>query len=202
MLKQRLSGIALVLAAGFALGMLFGVILPRWGGSSPKVYNTATILKQVQTLSELVTVKYVMEKVEIVEDPPRDWLRSALPEALSWGRVILVAHGIVKAGVDLSQLRPGDLEVREKRLLVKLPPARITDAYLDEKQTQVIEHTSGLLRTLNKDLEQTTRQNALDDIRRAARANGILRDADERAQSQLKHLLQQLGFTEVQFRAP
>ena len=204
MQKRSLTAIGLLLAVVFGLGLFFGVVLPRlFGGRpAPQVYNTATIIKQIQTLSELVTVKYVMEKIEILEDPPKSWFGSALPQSWSWDRVILVAHGVVKAGVDLSQLKPGDIEVSDRKITLRLPPARITDAYLDEKQTQIVEHTTGLLRALNKDLETTTRQNALDDIRRAARSNGITKDADERAQAQLAHLLEVFGFTQVDFRAP
>ncbi len=199
-MKQRLSVVILILALIFGCGLFFGLLVRGWSGrKAPVVYNTATILKQIQTLSELVTVKYVMEKVEILEDPPQG-LVAFVPGTT--GRVILVAHGVVKAGVDLSQLKAADVQVTQRKVVVRLPQARITDAYLDDKQTQVIEHTSGLLRSLNKDLEQTTRQNAIDDIRRAARSNGILKDADERARAQLTHLFQQLGFEGVDFRAP
>jgi len=64
-----------------------------------------------------------------------------------------------------------------------------------------VERNTGFLRAFNKDLEQTARQNAVEDIRRAARTGGILKEADERARAQLKHLFQQLGL-EVEFRAP
>ena len=116
-------------------------------------------------------------------------------------RVILVAHGIVKSGVDLSQLKPEDLKISGKRISIRLPPAQITDAYLDEKQTQVIEHNTSFMREFNKDLEHNARQNAIEDIRRAARRGGINRDADERARLELKNLFGQLGF-EVEFRGP
>jgi hypothetical protein len=200
MFKSRLIAIALLLAVVFGLGLFLGHGLPRWVGfgSAPRVYNTATILTQVQTLSQLVTVKYVMEKVEVLEDPSQNPLRQLLPDNT---RVILVAHGIVKAGVDLSQLKPGDVRVSGKKIVLALPPPQITDAYLDEKQTQVIEHTTGFLRSFNKDLEQTTRQNAIDDIRRAARSGGILKEAEDRAHAQVTRLLQELGFEEVEFCA-
>ena len=70
MLRERLPAVALAAALVFGLGLLFGLVVPRLAGIhvAPKVYNTTVILKQVQTLSELVTVKYVMEKVEILED--------------------------------------------------------------------------------------------------------------------------------------
>ena len=192
MFKQRLAIIVLFLAMLFGVGLALGLFLPRWAGSTsaPKLYNTATLLRQIQTLSQLATVKYVMEKIVVLEDVK--WLGES--------RVLMVAHGVVKAGLDLSQLQPADLTILDKRVLIRLPPAQITDAYLDEKQTRVVERTTGLLRAFDKDLEQTARQNAVDDIRRAARTGGILKDADERARAQVTNLFKQLGFEKVEFR--
>jgi len=201
MLKQRLAIIVLVLAVIFTIGLVIGVLLPhlaRIGGARSGPYNTSTIVQQVQTLSELVTVKYVMEKVVIQEDPPQNTIRKLLPDET---RVILVAHGIVKAGVDLNQLKPGDMRVSGKQVILSLPKAQITDAYLDEKQTKIVEHNTSFLRDFNKDLEQTARLNAVEDIRRAARNCGILKDADERARAQLKYFFQQLGY-DVEFKSP
>jgi hypothetical protein len=189
--KQRMTIAVLFLVILFGCGLLLGLFLPRLAGftGTPKGFNTATVLQQVKTLSELVTVQYVMEKVIVLEDVK--WFGE--------NRVLLVAHGIVKAGVDLDQLKPEDLRVAGKQISLRLPPAQITDAYLDDKQTRVIERTTGLLRAFDKDLEQTARQNAVDDIRRAARTSGILKDADDRAKAQVKNLLLQLGFEEPEF---
>jgi hypothetical protein len=87
-----------------------------------------------------------------------------------------------------------------KTLTITLPRPEITDAYLDDAQTKVIERTTGFLRSLDKDLEQTTRQYAVDDIRRAALQGGILNDASERARTELRAFFQQAGFETVQFR--
>jgi hypothetical protein len=57
-----------------------------------------------------------------------------------------------------------------------------------------VERTTGLLRSFDKDLEQTARQIAVDDIRRAARYAGILKDADERARAQIERLFLQTGY--------
>jgi hypothetical protein len=200
MFKQRLAYFALGVV--FVLGIVLGIGFPRWTGWSspaPKVFNTATVLKQVKTLSQLVTVKYVMEKVEVLADPPQNILRQFWFDDT---HVVLVAHGIIKAGVDLAQLKPADLKISGKRITINLPQAQITDAYLDDHLTQVVERNTGFLRTFNKDLEQTARQNAIDDIRRAARHSGILKDAEERARAQLTHLCRQLGFEDVEFSKP
>jgi len=198
MFKSRLANLALFVMLIFAFGLVIGILFPRWAGfnSAPKAYSTATILKQVQTLSELVTVKYVMEKVEILTDPPQNPFRAVLPDDT---HVTLVAHGIVKAGIDLGQLKPDDLRISGKEIRITLPMAQITDAYLDDKKTQIIERNTGFLRSFNKDLEQTARQNAIDNIRRSARTSGILKDAEERARAQLTNLCRQLGFETVEF---
>ena len=198
-MKQRLAIIILVLAVIFTVGLVIGVLLPRLAGfgmARGRVYNTSAIVQQVQTLSELVTVKYVMEKVVIQDDPPQNTIRRFFPDDT---RVILVAHGIVKAGVDLSKMQPGDVRLSGKQVTLALPKAQITDAYLDELQTKVVEHNTSYFRDFNKDLEQTARLNAVEDIRRAARTSGILKDADDRARAQLKYFFSQLGF-EVEFK--
>jgi hypothetical protein len=183
--------VALVL---FALGVGLGWFLPRpWAGSSRSFLNTGTVIRQVQTLAQLVTVRYTMEKVVSLEDVK--W-----SETFGTSRVLLVAHGVVKAGVDLRQLEAKDVRMAGNAISVALPPARITDAYLDENQTQVIERTTGLLRIFDKGLESAARQQALEDIQRAARRGGILKEADQKAREQLANLLHQLGFERVEFR--
>jgi hypothetical protein len=124
-------------------------------------------------------------------------------EDVKWygeSRVLLLAHGVVKAGVDLKRLQPGDITISDATISIRLPIPQITDAYLDDKETKVIDHTTGLLRAYDKDLEQTARQNAVNDIARAARRGGILDDANTRARQELETLLKRTGFERVEFR--
>ena len=174
----------------FATGIWIGFTVTRWmkTGSGLHEENTATVVEQVQNLSDLVTVKYVLEKVIILED-------------VKWygeNRVLLLAHGIVKAGIDLKRIKPEDVTISGKTISVRLPPPQITDAYLDDKQSLVIDHTTGLLRVFDKNLEQTARQNAVDDIRRAARTDGILDEADKRAKLELALFLHNVGFERIE----
>lgn len=182
----------------FGLGVLCGLKLSWWWNpnSSARFYNTVAILQQVKTLSELVTVQYVIEKVEGIEVPSENLVGQLVG---SENRLLLLAHGTVKAGIDLGKLNHDDIVVDGKTIFINLPNAKITDAYLDEKLTQVIDRKTGLLAPSDRDLEQTVRKNAVDDIRRAAREGGILKAAEERAQAQLKNLLLQLGFEKVEF---
>lgn len=198
MLKRRAT-VFLLMTALFLIGLYFGSKLQRlFGhGGATRTYNTPVLLQQVQTLSELVTVKYVVQKVEVWEDPPSGLLTQFVAGD---NRILLLAQGVVKAGVDLGQLRPEDLKIEGRTIRIHLPPARITDAYLDDKETKVIERTTGFLRKFDKDLEQNVRRSAVEDMRLAAGRGGILRDADERARTQLAGFFRLMGFEKVEFQ--
>ena len=200
---QRLARILFtIIIAAILLGAggWIGFKLTRLAaGSQPREEDTATIIRQVQTLADLVTVKYVVEKVVIVDAPPQSTLGQFVQGD---NRVLMLAHGIVKAGIDLKHFAPADVTISGRTIRIKLPAAQITDAYLDENQTKVIDWKQGFLRSFDKDLEQKARQMAVDDIRRAARNDGILDEAMQRAQLQLAAFFQAAGFERVDFSSP
>ena len=176
--------------AGFIL--LMGVLSWVWWYRStearPVIADTSTVVRQVQALNELSTVKYVLEKVVLLQD-------------VKWygeNRLLMVAHGVAKAGVNLANIRPSDVATSPGRIRLQLPHAVLSDVYLDERHTQVIERTTGLLREFDQNLEQDARRQAVDQIRVAARDAGILKDADERARAQITQMLHSLGFVEVE----
>jgi hypothetical protein len=184
--------IAVAAAVILALAIYLTFTMARWAnrGAGLHLMNTASVVREVQSLSDLVTVQYVMEKVVMLED-------------MKWygeNRVMMLAHGVVKAGIDLKRIKPDDVTISGKKISIHLPVAQVTDAYLDDKASQIIDHSTGLLRSFDKDLEQTARQNAVDDIARGARKAGILEDADKRARAELETFLKQAGFETVEFR--
>lgn len=192
-MRQFRDFVFAVTAAGL-LGLVIYLTftLGRWAGLGSGLHSgsTTSVVHEVQALSELVTVKYVMDKVVLLED-------------VKWygeNRVLLLAHGTVKAGIDLKRLEPSDVSISGKTICLRLPAPQIMDAYLDETATQVIDHSTGLLRTFDKNLEQTARQNAVDDIARAARKGGILDEANKRARTELEIFLKHAGFESVEFR--
>src|SRR5258708_35363819 len=134
MSKSRRAIVVLAVLGMFLAGLYFGSKLSRFFGhpGASRTYDTPVLLQQVQTLSELVTVKYVVEKVEVWEDPPSGLLAQFVAGD---NRILLLARGNIKAGVDFGQLKPADLRVDGKTIWINLPPARITDAYLDDKET-------------------------------------------------------------------
>lgn len=185
---RKVAGTVAALLVIFAAGIFIGLLTYRWyqaramGG-----FSSPAVLLKVQTLSQFVSVKYSLEKV--VEYDDAKWYGDS--------RVLLVAHGVVKAGIDFNQISPNDIRISGKKISMVLPRARITDAYLDDHQTQILDHSTGVFRLFDNNLEQDARQRAVDELRLAASQNGILGDAAERARSQLTILLYQLGFTDI-----
>ena len=113
-------------------------------------------------------------------------------------RLLMVAHGVAKAGVDLSRLDARAVRADGRRVRVELPRPQLTDVYLDDRRTQVVERSTGVLRAFDKDLEQDGRRQALDQVRLAVREAGILKDAEDRARQQVSALFRQSGFDEVE----
>ena len=159
-----------------------------------QILDSATILRQVQGLQELAVVKYHLERIVAVTDPR--WFGDE--------RLILVAHGVVKAGVDFSQMHPEDIHCDAANGAVEmiLPPPKVLDVYLDEKLTQVYLHEKSIFRRLNKDLNQLARRDALAQIQSAAKDLGVKEDAQQRAELQLRKMFEALGFgnVSIQFR--
>lgn len=188
------AGLLPVLLA--VLGLFFGagVLVARSMRSSGRsgIADTAAVVTQVQALSQLVTVQYVFEKVVLLDD-------------VKWygqNRLLMIAHGVVKAGVDLRKVTKADVTIDGDRLRLRLPRSQLVDTYLDESRTEVLERSTGILRQFDQQMEQDARRQAIESIRKAARAAGILRDADERTRLQLNALGLAAGFraVDVEFR--
>ncbi len=192
MASRKLKILGWTLSSVLLIGIGVGIWVPKitlfsLPEGEIRQLDTPAIIQKIQGISQLVTVKYVIEKVIVLEDAK--WYGE--------NRVLLVAHGIAKAGIDLGKLQPADIVIEGTSLKIFLPAAQITDCYLDEHKTHVIERTTGMLRLFDKDLEQNARRAAIDDIRRAARLNGIIKDAEQRAEQQLEGFFLQFGFDQV-----
>ena len=167
-----------------ALAVFFGAGL--WVGS-PRRADSPVLLREVQELSELVTVKYVMSHVMTKEKVT--WLGT--------DQILLVAQGVVKAGVDLRRMKEEDLRVVGKSVSIRLPRAEVTDNYLVEKYTYVYDRRTGLLVKPERTLEGEARREALSQMLIAAHESGIHKEAETRAREMVAGLLRQLGFEKV-----
>lgn len=188
-LKRILIGGIGVLAVG--VGAFFGV--SRFSGGTSESLRIPGVLREVQQLSELVSVKFSIQKVVGLKE-------EKVP--LGSESILLVVQGTVLAGVDLKELEERNVRVEEKSVFLRLPQARILHVYLDEKQTRVWDRKVTWWTPwvpYNPDFERKARLRAIESIREQAEEMGILRDARRNAEQTIEHLMKLLGADQVTF---
>jgi uncharacterized protein DUF4230 len=153
-----------------------------------------TVVDRIQRLQRLETVVYTMDKIVTGarENP-------LFPDFLAGDRLLMLVHGEVVGGIDFSNLKPGDVKVDGKQILLHLPPPQIFSTRIDSAKTRVYSRQTGLLVPSDPDLETQVRQEAERQLQGAAMADGILRTAQQNAASTITSLLQGLGFERIEF---
>jgi hypothetical protein len=162
---------------------------------TPTIYpSSVTIVRAVRPLARLETVQYTVEKVITAE------IGQGVFGPLFGDRLIFVAHGEVIAGVDLSKLQDGDIQVSpDGTAIVTLPAAEIFVATLDNDESYVYDRETGLFTEGDINLETQARQAAEDQIEAAALEDGILEQAQVNAEAYLRSLILALNVEDVVF---
>jgi hypothetical protein len=207
------SQTAFALIVGLMLGLLFAglagwlvlshnsgqVWLSRvWAAATGRTLSIdvsqSTVVDRIQRLQRLETVVYAMDKVVTGAKE-----NSILPDFLAGDRLLMLVHGEVVAGIDFSELKPGDVTVNGRQVRLHLPVSQVFSVRLDSAKTRVYSRQTGLLVPTDPNLETQVRQEAERELQDSALADGILRTAQQNATSTLTSLLQGLGFEKIEF---
>jgi len=189
------------IAVGFLLGAVVAASIIVWIASwtrnaGPGVrkidVSQPAILNRIQQLERLETVRFYMDKIVSGEHESR-----YLPEFLSGDRLLLIVHGEVIAGIDLSKVKADDIIVRNKSVTVRIPKAEVFTVRIDNERTRVYSRETGLFSRVDPNLESEVRRAAERQLREAAMEEGILKIADKNAHATLTRLLQGLGFERI-----
>lgn len=201
---QRLLTVPILLFTSVVLVVIVGALLllqfnNPFGKSTKKVdVSRPTVLKEIQELGRLETAQFTLEKV--IEAGTQSTL---FKDVLTGSRVLLIAHGRITAGVDLSQVSDADVDVLGNNLRIKLPKADIFEVALDSSKTKVYDRRLGLVSVNDKNIaSESARRAAQDAIKRAACEAGILDVASKNAHDRMKQMFQLVGFTEVYVDIP
>jgi hypothetical protein len=163
--------------------------------SEPEVDIRSLVIKQVRNASELTTAVYVMESVVPTK-------QEAVLGKFTVGttRLLYLARGEVRAGVDLSQLSPEDVQVLADRVVIELPAAQVIDQKIDVERSRVYSYDRGFL-GLGPDtapeLQSLAQRETLRRVVAAACADGLLEQANARAEIVVAQLVN-LAETEKQ----
>jgi hypothetical protein len=190
--SKSLFVVATAVLSVISIGLLLFISL-RPGGAL-RATGPSAVVYEIRQLSELVSVRYLVQKVVGLEEQK---------SPLGSEKLLIIVQARVLGGIDLNQIQPSDVEQRPGgKWLVRLPPARILHVNIDDKQTKVWDRQITWWTPWvapNPDLERQARLKALDEIESAALQMGILEDARRNAESTLRALLQGFGIHGVTF---
>ena len=211
------KGLGVLLSGGsFVLGLV--VLLSVWKSGdwfwknitawttepqpAPKVDIRSIVVKQVQDASELTTAIFTMEAVVPTQ---QDSTVGGL--VIGSTKLLYIAHGEVRAGIDLSKISVADVQAVGETLTVKLPKPKLLDSKIDVGRSSVYDYNRGSL-GLGPDvapqLQSLAQKEALEKITTAACDKGILTQANDRAKLVIGQLLKVPAYKTVmvQVQAP
>ena len=197
-----LALVIVVLSVGLGVGISrfdFAERIPLLGSllqeRPARTTTSPVVVEGVRELDQLSTVR-TTESIVVTRESGGDFL----DRLFSGEKVLLVATGNVEAGVDLSEIGEGDVEIREDTVTIRLPEPEVLSASLDEDKTRVYDRDySALNLRPNDDLVEEARATAEGRIEDAARENGILDTAEMNAEESIRAFVEVLGFKEVRF---
>ena len=154
--------------------------------------SSQTVIKQIRSLNRLETSSFTIEKIIDVGTSGNKF-----SQFLVGDRILLIAHGTVIAGFDMSKIKNENINIKGGTLKLTLPAPEILVTKLDSDQTRVYDRQQGLLTKGDRNLETEARAEAEKVIKDAACKGGILGEASKNARNQLTTLLKSLGFETV-----
>jgi hypothetical protein len=146
-------------------------------------------------LGDLSSVEYTASTV-VERSRPRGGISGVL---LGTDRVVIMALGKIRAGVDLSKIKPSDVQVTGRSIKIRLPRAQIFTVELLPEASRVFDSQRSWLFSEYEGLELE----ALDEARRklreeAERNTTMLEIAETMARLQLIEFLRKAGFEQVE----
>jgi len=205
-----LKNLALLATGGLAgLGLLFLVSLGRTGSQffdqlrasvavtepPAKVDLRSLVVQQVRGASELTTAVYSMESVV-----PASRERTLGGYVIGKTTLLYIAHGEVRAGVDLAALQPSDVQVVGDAMTIRLPPPQVLDSKIDVNRSKVYDYDRGFMGLgpdVAPELQELAQRETLTKVVEAACADGILQSANERAKLAVGQLLSTAGYRQL-----
>ncbi|QZZ20857.1 DUF4230 domain-containing protein [Leptothermofonsia sichuanensis E412] len=161
----------------------------------PKVNVQSVVIQQMRDASELTTAAFTMQAVV-----PTSQDNTFGGFVFGTTRLLYIAYGEVKAGVDLSQVTPENVRVSGEAIQIQLPPPRILDSKIDVNRSSVYDYSRGMLGLgpdVAPELQKLAQQEALTKVIDAACQDGLLTKASDRAQLVVTQLLNTAGYRQV-----
>ena len=148
---------------------------------------SAPIVAKIRNIQELSTT---VQTIETVVPASAERRLGDFPVATT--RLLYIARGEIRAGVDLAELTDADVRVTENKIEIDLPPAKILDSKIDVNHSRVYDYNRGFL-NLGPDvapqLQTLAQRETLIEIVNTACSENILEQANIKAKTAITQLL-------------
>jgi Protein of unknown function (DUF4230) len=172
------------------LSAIFAVATPP-----AQVDIRSMVVQQVRGASELTTAIYSMESVV-----PTSRERTLGNYVIGKTTLLYIAHGEVRAGVDLATLQPSDVQVVGEAITLRLPPPKILDSKIDVNRSKVYDYDRGFMGLgpdVAPELQELAQRETLAKIVETACTSGVLQSANDRAKLTVSQLLTTAGYRQL-----
>jgi hypothetical protein len=202
--------LSLMATGGFMVAaMLLGLGVWRIGGNvlsgvqemftielpEPEVDVRSLVIQQVRGASELTTAVFAMQAVV-----PTSRDRTLGGYTIGKTTLLYIAYGEVRAGVNLADLAPEDVQVLDDTIRLRLPAPEILDSKIDVTRSTVYDYDRGFLGLgpdVAPELQTLAQQQTLQQVVQAACDQGILAQANQRAEAAVTQLLTTAGYENI-----
>ncbi|HEY9624172.1 MAG TPA: DUF4230 domain-containing protein [Crinalium sp.] len=167
-----------------------------------KVDVRSIVVDRVRSASELTTAVFAMQAVV-----PASRDRTLGGYIIGKTTLLYIAYGEVRAGVNLGNIQPQDVQVSNDTIYLRLPPPQILDSKIDVNRSSVYDYDRGFLGLgpdVAPELQSLAQRETLKEIVETACSKGVLQDANERAKLVVGQLLNTAGYANfsVETQAP
>lgn len=198
-LSWMLMGSSLMLGAVLLVGMLrsgdqfLGNLRSLFSPKAPEpqVETRSVVIQQIRQASELTTAVFTMEAVV-----PAQQNAAIGGVVIGTTKLLYIARGEVRAGVDLSTIAPEDVQTIGDTIRLRLPAPKVLDKKIDVARSSVYDYNRGFLGLgpdVAPNLQKLAQEEALKKIQLAACSDGILDKANDRAKLAITQLIRVSG---------
>jgi hypothetical protein len=174
---------------------LFQTITSFFNPSEPQIQVPRNLINQIREASELTTTIFITQAVV-----PTRGDRKLGEIVIASTKLLYIAQGEVKAGIDLREITDNDITVNDQEIEVKLPPAKILDRKIDVNESHVYDYNRGFLGLgpdIAPELQTLAQRETLAQIVTTACNQGILEEANQKAVLTLTNFLNTTGVDNV-----
>jgi Protein of unknown function (DUF4230) len=183
--------ILLILGIGKVIDKLTAFLAP----AVPKITISTVIIDRIRGVKELTTAVFVMEAIV-----PTSQANKIGGFVIGETKLLYIAHGEVKAGINLEKLTDEAIKINGDSLQINLPSPEILDSKIDVDKSRVYDYDRGFL-GLGPDvapqLQTLAQKETLKKILDAACQKGILQEANQKAALALTQLFLTSGYEKV-----